>query len=289
MSEDRITVREAQLAARRQLEEVPELRERATLDAELLLRHTLGLSPAQLRAYPERVLKPDEQNRLHASVKRRLAHEPVQYITGEQEFYGLALHVSPAVLVPRPETELLVEAVIAEFRGASEAPIRIVDVGTGSGAIAIALAAHLPGAELTALDISPAALAVARENVARHHLQGRIRLIESDLLFGLPANEARFDAIVSNPPYVPESDRDSLHPEVRDHEPATALFAGFTGLDVYRRLIPQAYAWLRPGGLLAMEFGYRQREQLRALLASWKDVRFLEDLQGIPRILLARR
>jgi release factor glutamine methyltransferase len=285
------TLRDAQRAASRRLGESPELRDRAAQDAALLLRHTLGLSPAQMLAYPERVLTAEEDQRYGQAIARRLAHEPVQYILGEQEFYGLALCVTPAVLIPRPETELLVQAVLSELShegGSAGDRARILDVGTGSGAIAIAIAANLPGAEITAVDISPESLALAQENVHRHGLQARIRLLPSDLLTGLPSREPSFDVVVSNPPYVPLADRSTLHLEVREYEPARALFAGDSGLDVYRRLIPEARVHLRSGGLLAMEFGYGQRDALAQLLAGWNDVRFLPDLQGIPRAVLAR-
>ena len=281
------TVREAQVRATRQLAEVEHLREHAAQDAALLLRHTLRLTPAQLRAYPERVLTGEEYARFEQAITRRLQREPVQYITGEQEFYGLALRVTPAVLIPRPETELLVHAVLSELKSHS-GRLRIADVGTGSGAIALTLAAHLPKAEIAAFDISPSALEVARENARTHHLEPRLWFYESDLFAGLPANEPPFDVIVSNPPYVAESDRAMLHPEVREFEPATALFAGDSGLDIYRRLIPQARAHLRPGGLLAMELGYGQEDALKQLLSAWNDVRFLRDLQAIPRTVLAR-
>ena len=240
-----------------------------------------------------------------------MANEPIQYITGEQEFYGLALHVTPAVLIPRPETEHLVEAVLEEFgchpavvsgchpaaqrrdlllpsREASRTARSALDVGTGSGAIAIALAHHLPDAYLTAVDLSPAALAVAATNAARHHLTTRIRFLESNLLEALPPGET-FDAIVSNPPYVATADRNTLHPQVRDHEPATALFAGADGLQIYRRLIPQARAALKPNGLLALEIGHGQRESIAELLSGWNELHFVADLQQIPRVALARK
>ncbi len=214
-----------------------------------------------------------------------MKNEPIQYITGEQEFYSLALRVTPAVLIPRPETEHLVESVLVELK-TLRAP-RILDVGTGSGAIAIALAQYLPEAHVTATDISTAALALAQENAARHQLTGRIQFAESDLLTALP--EQTFDAIVSNPPYVPEADRTALHPEVRDYEPATALFAGEDGLAIYHRLIPQARAALVFNGLLALEIGYGQRDAIGELLAGWNVVRFIDDLQGIPRVALGRK
>ncbi len=191
-------------------------------------------------------------------------------------------------------------------------PLHILDVGTGSGAIAIALARNLPHAHITATDISPAALEVAAANAARHHLTPRITFLQSDLLSALQADpmpysshsnkrdrqapaltrEARpeqYEVLVSNPPYVSTADRATLHPQVRDHEPATALFAGASGLDIYRRLIPQARAALKPNGLLALEIGHNQRDALAALLTGWHSVRFLPDLQQIPRVALARK
>lgn len=220
-----------------------------------------------------------------AAIARRVANEPIQYIIGQQEFFGFALRVTPAVLIPRPETEHLVEAVLAELKSS---PVqRILDIGTGSGAIAITLANCLPEAEIVATDISPAALAVASDNASRHGLLGRISFIQSDLLAALP--NQTFGAIVSNPPYVPETDRLILHPQVREYEPPSALFAGMDGLAIYRRLIPQAQAALTSHGLLALEIGHGQRDGLAAQLAGWSSVRFLDDLQGIPRVVLARR
>ena len=282
-----MTLREALTRATRQLDASPDLCAGAARDAALLLRHALGISHAAQLADPKRRLTPAQQAAFDALVQRRLANEPIQYITGEQEFYGLALRVTPAVLIPRPETEQLVEAVLAELDPTQ--PLRILDVGTGSGAIAIALAHHLPRAHVTAVDLSAAALEVAASNAARHGLTNRIRFVQSDLLDALPPGELPFDFIVSNPPYVPTADRAALHPQVRDHEPAAALFAGPDGLNVYRRLIPQARTALRPNGILALEIGQGQREAVAALLAGWNELRFLDDLQQIPRIVLARR
>jgi release factor glutamine methyltransferase len=282
-----MTLREALTRATRQLDASPDLRIGAARDAALLLRHALGISHAVQLADPERELTPAQQAAFDALVQRRLANEPIQYITGEQEFYGLALRVTPAVLIPRPETEQLVEAVLAELHPTQ--PLRILDVGTGSGAIAIALAYHLPHARVTAVDLSTAALEVAASNAARHALADRIQFVQSDLLDALPPDELRFDVIVSNPPYVPTADHASLHPQVRDYEPVVALFAGSDGLDIYRRLIPQARAALRPNGLLALEIGHGQREAIASLLSDWNELRSLDDLQQIPRIALARR
>ncbi len=287
-----MTLREALTRATRQLDASPDLRAGAARDAALLLRHALGISHAAQLAEPELALTPAQQAAYDALVQRRLANEPIQYITGEQEFYSLALRVTPAVLIPRPETEQLVEAVINEMKQAEldfKQSLRILDVGTGSGAIAIALAHHLLRAHVTAVDLSAAALEVAASNAARHGLASRIRFVASDLLDALPPDKLPFDVIVSNPPYVPTADRASLHPQVRDHEPAAALFAGPDGLDVYRRLIPQARAALRPNGLLALEIGHGQREAMASLLSGWNEVRFVDDLQQIPRIALARR
>jgi release factor glutamine methyltransferase len=264
------------------------LRQNAARDALLLLLHVTGLTRADVYTSPDRELTPPEAAAYDAAIKRRLHHEPIQYITGEQEFFGLPLRVTPAVLIPRPETEHLVEAVISEVAHQPSRPLTIVDVGTGSGAIAIALAKHLPNAHISAVDVSPEALAVARANAEQHGLADRIQFVESDLLHALHPTD-RFDAVVSNPPYVPESDRGTLHPQVSEYEPANALFAGNDGLAVYRRLIPQASAALKPGGLLAMEIGHGQRDALANLLFGWNDVHFVNDLRNIPRVALARR
>jgi release factor glutamine methyltransferase len=281
-----MTLREALTRAASQLAAHSDLRANAVPDATLLLMHVLSLDRATLLAHPERPVTRPEQELLQSVTARRLTFEPIQYIIGQQEFYGLTLRVTPAVLIPRPETELLVEAVLNRLDPAQK--LRIVDVGTGSGAIAIALAHHLPTASVTAVDLSRRALAIARENVERHHLQRRVNLVVSNLL-GAIADQEPFDAIVSNPPYIPASDRPTLHPQVREHEPPRALFAGPTGLEIYERLIPQAQAMLKPNGLLALEIGYGQRDSIAALLSSWRQVEFLDDLQGIPRVALARR
>ena len=282
-----MTLRQAVCAARDQLAGQDDLAPTAARDAELLLLHTLALPRTVLYAYPGRLLNAREQTAYNEAVARRLQREPVQYITGVQEFYGLPLSVTPAVLIPRPETELLVEAVLDRLP--QDRPLRIADVGTGSGAIAIALASRMPRAAITAIDLSTSALEVARRNAERHHVLDRIDLTSGDLLTSLLKDAEPFDAIVSNPPYIPETDRASLHAEVRAFEPGTALFAGADGLSVYERLIPQAYARLRTSGLLAMEIGSGQSAALRTLLQGWHAVQFLSDLQGIPRIVLARR
>ncbi len=280
------TLREAIECAGGELRADTALAADAARDAETLLLHLLRASRTLLFTDGSRSFSEAEQAAYAALIARRLAHEPIQYIVGHQEFYGLNLRVTPAVLIPRPETELLVEAVLERLpRNTS---LRIVDVGTGSGAIAIAVAANLPQAEVVALDLSTAALEVARANVAAHGLEARVRLVESDLLAAVAAEDA-FDAILSNPPYVPLSDRETLHPQVREYEPAMALFAEDDGLAIYRRLIPQAFAALKPGGLLALEIGYGQSHAIVEMLATWSAVEVLDDLQQIPRVVLARR
>ena len=256
-------------------------------DAELLLAHTAGRSRSWLLAYPDAPLDPTIVAAFHTLVRRRDTGEPLQHLTGVQEFFGLPLAVTRDVLIPRPETEHLVEAVLDWARTQPTQRLRIADVGTGSGAIALALATHLAEAEIFALDLSPAALEIARANAQRLELTDRVRFLESDLLAALAARYQPLDAVVSNPPYVADADAATLQPEVRDHEPELALFAGPDGLAIYRRLIPEAHAALRPGGLLAMEFGFGQRDSLAVLLAGWKDLRFLNDYAGIPRVALA--
>lgn len=220
-------------------------------------------------------------------LQRRYTGEPVQYISGETEFYGLPFKLTRDVLIPRPETEHLVERVIGLARG-FEHP-RIVDVGTGSGAIAVALRHQVFDAEVSAIDLSGAALAVARENAMRNAVADRIRFLEGDLL--APVAGERFEIVVSNPPYVPDADRALLSVEVREFEPGMALFGGDDGLDVYRRLIPSAFDRLVPGGFLALEIGFGQSEHVRALLAAagFDNVEFTPDLQGIPRVAFAQR
>jgi len=258
----------------------------ARRDAELLLAHTLRQPRIWLLAHPEAEVNEVEAALFLALTARRAAGEPAQYLTGTQEFFGLELRVTPAVLIPRPETEHLVEAALA-WSETQRRPLRFLDIGTGSGAIAIAIAVNLPGVEIFAADISSAALDVARENAVRLGVSERIRFVESDLLSALGSAELPFDAILSNPPYIPSSDAATMQREVVGHEPHTALFAGMDGLDIYRRLSPAAYAALRPGGLLALEIGFGQREALVELLDGWDNVRFVDDYAAIPRVALA--
>lgn len=264
-------------------------------DAETLLAHIAGRDRAWLLAHMDDDLSPEHRALLESFTSRRTSGEPLQHITGSQEFFGLSFKVSPDVLIPRPETEHLVEAVLDWAHRQSDAEpesgshLRIADVGTGSGAIAVALASVLEGASVTAIDISPAALAIAHLNAAQHHVDQRIAFVQGDLLAPFADKPSNLDVVASNPPYVALAERDTLAPEVRDHEPDLALYAGPDGLAMYRRLIPQAHAALRPGGLLALEIGYGQREALADLLSGWQMVEFIEDYARIPRIALAIR
>ncbi len=254
------------------------------MNAEVLLMFTLVCDRAYLYAHPERELSADEQARYDAVISERATHKPTQYITGHQEFWGLDFIVSPAVLIPRPETEHVIETVL-ELAKEYLRP-RIVDVGTGSGCIAIALAKELPRAEIEGVDISGEAIEIARANAVRlecEHVQFRV----NDLLAGFP--EASYDFVVSNPPYVGEDEPDKVQRQVREYEPKMAVFAGPKGMDVYRRLIPQAQRVLKPGGWLVMEIGFSIEEKVRALLTCWSEVQVTPDLQGIPRVIAARK
>jgi release factor glutamine methyltransferase len=285
------TIRELLAEAESRLVDGPHA-ERARRDAETLLLYAMRadgpeVNLAWLIAHEYETLPAGAHADFLAWVERRRAGEPIQHITGEAEFYGLSFKVNRDVLIPRPETEHLVEKVIELARGI-ERP-RIVDVGTGSGAIAVALASHLPAARIHATEKSAAALEVARANAERNGVRERIRFHEGDLL--MPVAGRLFDLIVSNPPYVPEEDRQSLSAEVRDYEPAQALFAGADGLAIYRRLIPAAFDALFHDRYLALEIGFGQQEAVNTLLAGagFTGIEFTRDLQGIPRVALARR
>lgn len=259
------------------------------LNAELLFMFTLNCDRAYLFAHPERELTDDEQSRYEAALAERARGVPAQYITGHQEFWGMDLIVTPAVLIPRPETEHVIEAVLdcVERPPSPASPRQIVDVGTGSGAIALALAKEFPQAEIHATDISAPALEIARANAARHQLAHRIRFHEMDLLSGFAANS--FDFVVSNPPYVGESEEDQVQLEVRKFEPRNAVFAGATGIEVIERLIPQAKTALKPGGWLIMEISGTIADEVKKMLEGWREVEIKLDLQSIPRVAVARK
>jgi release factor glutamine methyltransferase len=262
------------------------------MNAELLLMFTVGCDRAYLYGHPERELTAEEQKRYENVLAQRSQGIPAQYITGHQEFWGMDLIVSPAVLIPRPETEHVIETVLAIAKtsmraGAPTPHIQIVDVGTGSGCIALALAKELPEAELHATDISDAALEIARANAARHQLQTRVQFHQTDLLAGMLKNS--FDFVVSNPPYVGQCEEDSVQIEVRKFEPRNAVFAGLTGTEVIERLIPQARDVLRSGGWLVMEISGTIAAKVENLLVGWNDAQITNDLQGIPRVAYARK
>jgi release factor glutamine methyltransferase len=290
-----VTILECARAAARVLVDAGFAPDEARRDASVIARDALGWS---LTDWAARNREPAPQalgERLLAMARRRATREPVAYITGSREFFGRAFRVTPAVLIPRPETEILVEASLGILR-AEESPgvldprvsPVILDVGTGSGCVAITLALECPAARITAADISPAALGVAMANAGTLGA-GRVEFVEASLV---PARLLpRPSIIVSNPPYVPERDRASLPPDVRDFEPAAALFAGWDGLDVIRQLVREARAALLPGGWLLMEIGAGQANAVSDLVrqAGLQLDQVRHDLQGIPRIVIARQ
>ena len=282
------------------------------MNAEVLLMFTLNCDRAYLYAHPDRELTAHEATRYEAALAERARGVPAQYIIGHQEFWGMDFIVTPAVLIPRPETEHVIEAVLdcvgrallpanshhlhiadltgnmADARGPrSDAALQIADVGTGSGCIALALAKELPKAIIHATDISPAALEIARANAARLQLETRVHFHQADLLTGL--TPGTFDLVVSNPPYVGESEEDQVQLEVRKFEPRNAVFAGPTGVEVIARLIPQAHTALRPGGWLVFEISGSIASEVEVLLQDWQEVHFVPDLQSIPRVARARK
>lgn len=298
-----------------------------TLAAELLLLHVVNRKRTWLYAHPEEILTEAEAQAFLDLIARRAAGEPTQYLTGTQEFWGLEFEVTPDVLIPRPETEHVIEVALdrlalRELRANrpqkfSGAGLEIADIGTGSGCIAIALAKELPEANFTATDISPAALAVAKRNATRHAVVDRIDFRESNLLSPIGTQQAAphtgkiennaspafhqspitshqpriFDLVASNPPYIGRHESDSLPSEVRDHEPPSALFGGEEGYELYADLITQSAQHLKPGGLLVLELGHNSLPAVQPLLdaANWTNIGVTDDLAGIPRVIAAER
>ncbi|MEK7684149.1 MAG: peptide chain release factor N(5)-glutamine methyltransferase [Verrucomicrobiota bacterium] len=261
------------------------------LQSELLLAHALRVPRLKLYLDFERTLTPAELATVRQLVKRRSKREPLQHILGSASFCGLEIQVNAQVLIPRPETELLAECAwqfLNSLPATTSAPLTALDFGTGSGCLAIALAAHCPRAQISASDISPAALAVARQNAASHQLAARIRFFEGDGFRALPPEE-RFDLIVSNPPYIPSAEIATLAPEVREYDPRIALDGGPDGLDFYRLLAGHAAAGLRPGGKIMLEFGDGQAEAIRRIFIpqQWIIEAIASDNTGRPRILVA--
>jgi release factor glutamine methyltransferase len=279
------TLHERIAEARRKLVRAGLSAEDASLDAEVLARHVLGWDRAALLTRGRDPATPAFIEKLDAAVTRRAAREPVALITGRREFWGLEFEVSRAVLIPRPETELIIESAVEHARSDAGSARRIVDVGTGSGCLSVSLAIELKGAKIVATDASSAALAVARRNAQRHGVTDNISFVRADLLEAL---SGPFDIIVSNPPYVPE-DAD-LSADVARYEPSSALYAGLDGLAVLRRLIQTAGPRLAAGGAFIVEFGFGQVESIRSMAAaaSWTRVDVKTDLQGIPRVAVMR-
>lgn len=259
------------------------------LDAERLLRHALGWDRATLLASPAAPVAGEPARRFRSLVAERARRVPLQHLIGSQAFWRHEFRVTRAVLIPRPETELVVETALELAKG-REKPL-LVDVGTGSGCIALSLAAELPDAELHATDVSAPALEVARDNARRLGLEGRVSFRRGDLLEPVRELAGRFDLVLSNPPYVDPSERDSLEPEVRDHEPELALFPPGDALAIYRRLVPAALASLRPGGSLLVEIAPGLERPVAALFASvgFEEVQTALDLAGRARMLGGRR
>ncbi len=288
--------------ARQRLERAGIAPAEAALDAELLARHALGgWERGQLLVNLREPAPAELAERYDPLVARRERREPAAYITGHREFWGLEFDVEPGVLIPRPETEFIVEEALARLTPTPESPVpspqspmvcravRIADVGTGSGCLAIALARWLPAARIVATDVSAAALAIAARNVARHEVHDRVALVRCDLL---EATDGPFDLIVSNPPYIPTGDLASLQPEILGYEPRLALDAGPDGLDLIRRLVPMAASRLTPGGWLIFEFGDGQAAGVQQILAAEPRVAVValrDDLAGITRTAVARR
>ncbi len=272
-----------------------------TLAAELLLMHALGRDRTWLYAHPEEVISDSEVHLFTNLLARRAAGEPTQHLTGKQEFWSLEFEVTPDVLIPRPETEHVIEVAldrlgVREIRAGrkqtfSGEGLQIADIGTGSGCIAVALAKELPGATIYATDISSAALAGARRNAARHSVSDQIHFLESNLLDEASHLSLFFDLIVSNPPYIGRREAATLMREVRDHEPEIALYGGEEGYELYAELIAQAAAKLKPGGILVLELGHNSLPAVQPLLdaTAWTNVGATNDLAGIPRVIAAER
>ena len=261
----------------------------ARLDAERLLASELGKDRSYLLAHFQDSISESSAERFLARITERRRGKPLQYLLGWQEFRGLEFEVTPAVLIPRPETELLVDVAVQRFSGGN--PV-VADVGTGSGCIAVATAVALPRARVLATDLSEDALAVARRNAILHNVDDRIQFLSGDLLLPLNALglEETLDCVLSNPPYVAERDLAALQREVRDWEPRLALVGGLSGLEIYKRLLPEALRFLKPGGTLIMEIGYNMQAEITQLFdAAWNLEDIRDDFSGIPRIVVAQK
>lgn len=263
------------------------------LDAEVLLAHVCSCQRIELYTRFEELASDDLKTQFRELVKRRAQGVPVAYLVGYKEFYSLRFRVSPDVLIPRPETEFILIGLFdgVKLRGAVSGGLQIADVGTGSGCLAITAARHLPTAQVTAIDLQPAALEIAQLNAQDHQVADRIQFVQSDLFDRIPENQ-RFDFIISNPPYIGLIEKGSLPRDVIEHEPHSALFAGDDGLDVLHRLLAQAAERLVPGGYLLTEIDPRQTPALTQQLNSlggFEEPKWIEDLDKRPRVLQVRR
>ena len=284
------------LSAHRLLERgASELREagvsEARFEAELLLRHALGCTREALFARLHEPAGAEAAGHYFHLLERRRGRVPIQHILGTQEFYGLSFRVTPSVLIPRPETELVVDEALAELSARSKSAPTIADVGCGSGCIAIAIARERPQATFFAIDASPAALAVARENAAAHGVDERITFLHGDLIDPLVERGEKLDLVVSNPPYVVDAEIGELAPEVKEHEPRMALAGGADGLATITRLLEGVGAVLDAGGVVVMEIGKGQDRPVaeRVLSVGLDLLRIVPDLAGIPRVVVARK
>jgi release factor glutamine methyltransferase len=276
------------VAARQRLRDAGISQTESDLDARLLAQHVLGWTTERFLTDAHAQVPDGFMPQYQTLVERRVTREPLAYIVGAREFWGLELEVTPDVLIPRAATELIVEVMLELFRDRS-APLTVADICTGCGCVGVAIAHERPAARVVATDISRAALEVARRNAMRHRVDDRVSFRHGDLLHGI---EGPFDAIVANPPYVVDGAREALQPEVRDFEPAVALFGGLEGLDLVTRLVADAPNHLRPGGYLVFEFGLGQDVEIEELIDHSPELEFIElrrDLQGVARTAVARR
>jgi release factor glutamine methyltransferase len=262
--------------------------------AEILLAHILSQDRLFLYLNHDRPMEPEELSTYRACVRRRVAGEPIQYITGFQEFWSLAIRVSPDVLIPRRETELLVDIVLDSVRQSrdTENSLTIIDLGTGSGAISIALALELPGTRIIAVDLSLPALKLARENVRKHQVEKQIHFVCGDMLTAMGDQNQMVQVIVTNPPYVGHTEMQQLPREIRDFEPRHALDGGLDGLSAISQIIKEAPSVLGPGGKLIMEMGAGQSESVSSLVVNsqkYLDFRIFKDYSGIERVLVAKK
>ena len=262
------------------------------LDAELLFRHALDISQVEFYLHFDDTIGPEHERRFWRLIRRRARREPLAYITEHKEFWSLDFKVTPDVLIPRPETELLVEAVVERAQRMLRSPLKILDIGTGSGAIAVCLAKELREAQITGVDISSAALRVARENAERHGVADQIRFVEGDLLAPLAEERENFDLIVANPPYVRSGDLAELAPEIRQWEPITALDGGADGLDIYRRVVNECGGYLASEGHLLFEIGEYMAEAVGQLIegaGGFEAATLLQDYAGKDRVIATQK